>query len=508
MGKLRKIGIVLNLLICAAFIIIYFVVRDQWSNIKIKNNGIVVLEYGETDVIESVYGDGKEEYSALELNPSMFIENNDEDILKSVTIEIMDVENRVEKGWYYLALGDHDAIAYFEDEEIHFTIRVKDTLKPCKNLNAITNAPIEVIVDADENDIYNQINNNRYFSDVSKEDFSIEIDSKNVDLNKIGNYEVDVKVTDSSMNTLSTTLPVTVKNEITDEVVMPERQLDETVEDYMDRIITTYDFNISILRELFEGRYITSLEDVVLDINKDGINENISVFEGGTMGNDNLNISYADETLNSIPFTRYAAYFIFEDNEDIYFIRLRKNFNTHNIDGYEILSFTDKEVIQTEFSYISEYAKREVIVDYYGSDYFDSYVKSLDIESLNTGVETLYGDIEKCNGRDCVIVLDGKEIEYNKHPFYPTTYYSTIGTRIVSDNRIFHDYLYYSLDTNITLQLVFDKDDNNVLVHTLSLDANGDFVARGHTIENYEFTKVYEVKYLYENTRVDDNNLN
>lgn len=137
---MRKHRIKIILLAFGCILTVLIVVVNYQANIlNIKGDGVVEMEYGETDVLAYDYDKG---WIKKDLEPSMFIDSENKQILDKVTIEIIDVEKQVKKESGYLTLGKHKAIAHYRNKDIPFQIEVKDTTKPYYNLSNFSNQSI------------------------------------------------------------------------------------------------------------------------------------------------------------------------------------------------------------------------------------------------------------------------------------------------------------------------------------------------------------------------------
>ncbi|MDQ0362411.1 hypothetical protein [Breznakia pachnodae] len=508
MGKhKKKIG--LCLLICTLVISIFFIyVQDNSTNqkasIEIKNNGYITMEYGELKIAEYDYNSGIVE---KELDSSLFVDSKSLEVLKNTSIKIDGLILPEADESKYLKIGEYNATAFYNDEEIPFKIVVEDSLEPCINEDLISTR-VEVTVGSDKSDIYKDIKNNRTFRDMDDSDLNYYIDTEEVDFSKVGEYKIDITAFDSHNNAIDTTLLVKVVEEkapnVYDELMFskyPQRQEEESIVSYMDRVITMNDYKLGVVNDTFFRSWIYKNDKVQIDVNNDGIKEELFVVEGGSMGNEYLNILFSDGSQESIAYMRHSPFFILDDFDKLYFVQVTTNYNTHITTGFRIINFEGTQMISNEYVYSNEYVEKEIVQNNDLDDYYDSFIKEIESPANLTNMELKYGNKEICNDSKCTLKFNGRQVIYNKYIFYPSNYYTSMRANLQTENIVFSSYIMESIDLSGAVQLTFEKSDtsnNCVIANVLSYTLDGNYVAKGYAFCDYDSTtKIYEVNYNY-----------
>lgn len=520
MGKhKKKIG--LCLLVCALAMSIFFVYvqannTDQKDSIDIKNNGYITMEYGELQIAEYDHSGGIME---KELDPSLFVDSKSLKVLNNTSIKIEGLILPEADESKYLQIGEYNATAFYNDEEIPFRIVIEDTLEPCINEGSISKA-IEVTIGSNKSDVYKYIKDNKIFRDMDDNDLNYYIDTEEVDFNKVGEYEIDITAFDSHNNTIDTTLLVKIVKEkapnVYDQLMFskyPERLDEESIVSYMDRVITMNDYKLGVTNDTFFRSWIYKDDKVQIDINNDGIKEELFIVEGGTMGNDYLNILFADGSQETIAYMRHSPFFILDDFDKLYLVQVTTNYNTHVTTGFRILNFEGTQMVSNEYEYGNEYVEKEIVQDNDLDDYYDSFINEIESPANLSSMELQYGNKEICNDSKCTLKFNGRQVIYSKSIFYPSNYHTSMRATIQTENIVFSSYIMESIDLAGAVQLTFEKSDtsnNCVIANVLSYTLDGNYVAKGYAFCDYESaTKIYEVNYnyrrvLYKKVRTDN----
>ena len=187
LNKKKCFGLICFLIIIGVVIFVIY----QRSHIHLKNDGLLTLEVG-----ESLPQDAQDY-----LDFRYFLSSEKKRMNQESSVVFQDLKYLDEKK-NIVDMGTYQGTVTYQEEEYNIQIEVVDTTPP--QIEYQDEIPYQ------QSDF--QINDYIQVSDNSQKDCKVTIDAKQIDVHKIGEYEVDIKASDVNGNDIHQTITMKVKD--------------------------------------------------------------------------------------------------------------------------------------------------------------------------------------------------------------------------------------------------------------------------------------------------------